>query len=98
MEELERHFESTTILIYIQTTLVKALKQETERGIFSTKKEIEETKTTVGIDVHEIEYLNVMSWSDFRNKINITVWDFAGQLEYSVNHQVSKILTISNHF
>ena len=59
----------------------------------------ERPKTTIGIDVHDVKYLNVMKKTDLFSKLELTVWDFAGQLEYSVNHQVCSktnfLLTIS---
>ena len=66
----------------------------TEWNFFSSKKKIEPTRTTVGIDIHDVEFLNVMKKTDLLSKMKITVWDFAGQLEYSVNHQVLSLKSI----
>lgn len=76
----------------METTLIEALKQKTENRIFSKTTEKERPKTTIGIDIHDVKYLNVMKKTDLFSKMELTVWDFAGQLEYSVNHQVSKTI------
>lgn len=39
--------------------------------------------STIGIDIYDINKFNVI------NKVDVTVWDCAGQLEYASNHQVS---------
>ena len=76
------------------------MKQKTEESGSSANKEIEPTKTTIGIDIHDVEHLNVMNYTNSFTKkqkktelefeMKMSVWDFAGQLEYSVNHQVNK--------
>ena len=68
--------------------MIKALKQFTEKNFFSRKKKIEPTTTTIGIDTHDIEYLDINKNRNDSKELKITVWDFAGQMEYSVNHQV----------
>jgi GTPase SAR1 family protein len=72
--------------------LIKALKQLTEKNFFSRKKKIEPTTTTIGIDTHDIEYLDINKNKNNAKELKITVWDFAGQMEYSVNHQVFSCL------
>lgn len=65
-----------------QTSLVNALLLETGNWNIFSKKKVEETISTIGVDVWELKRLN------FINSIDISVWDFAGQLEYANNHQV----------
>lgn len=69
-----------------KTTLLKALSKEKEWSFF--RKDIEETQSTIGIDVYE----DTKQFSSV-NKLEVVVWDFAGQLEYTTNHQVP-LLTI----
>lgn len=62
-----------------QTTLLKSLTVVVE----GTKlKEIQSPGSTIGVQTYEIKKLNSL------NKVDITIWDFAGQMEYSNNHQV----------
>lgn len=52
-------------------------------------KEINAPGSTIGVQTYQITKLNTI------NKTDIVIWDFAGQLEYTTNHQVhfSRILT-----
>lgn len=77
-----------------QTTLIRAIKQITERKFFSRKKKV---ASTIGVDTHDIEYLDInrtdllgkLKSNEDTSELKLTVWDFAGQVEYSVNHQVA---------
>lgn len=42
-------------------------------------KEVPKTESTIGVQIYEIKKLK---------DIDLSVWDFAGQLEYATNHQV----------
>lgn len=54
------------------------------------KKEVLQTESTIGIQTLEINRLNRL------NKVEISVWDFAGQLEYANNHQVQVMQAVSD--
>lgn len=45
--------------------------------------DIEDTGSTIGIETYEFRELNLFA------KVDISIWDFAGQIEYLHNHQVS---------
>lgn len=72
------------VLVQKQTTLLEAISAFTNKTILSTFKsqEIKSPRSTIGVQTYEIKKLNEL------NSIDITIWDFAGQLEYLVNHQV----------
>ena len=77
-----------------QTTLIESIAQESEKNIFSGKSLIKEPGTTIGVRIVHLKKMNAI------NRTEITIWDFAGQLEYSNNHQVQTyaILTKSISF
>ena len=71
--------------------MIKALKKVQEWSLFG-KKPIEETQTTIGMETEEALLLKLSS-----GEVEFTIFDFAGQLEYSTVHQVkitSKMLNL----
>lgn len=46
------------------------------------RKLIDAPASTIGVDTYDLHALNVTT------KVEIVVWDFAGQLEYLNNHKV----------
>lgn len=85
MEVLERLQFMSTIKLSLKTTMIEALAAVYSENLFSRAKEVKETTSTIGVQTYEIKKLNTI------NKAEITIWDFAGQLEYSANHQVTSL-------
>lgn len=60
--------------------------RNSKKKILPGKTEIPSPQTTIGVNVLHIKKLNTL------NRTDITIWDFAGQLQYINNHQVIAIL------
>lgn len=61
------------------------------KTLISSSTKIEPTGSTIGIDIHDVSKLNII------NKVDITIWDFAGQMEYATNHQVRLLVDLLIH-